>query len=228
MSKQMIYVVDDEVNIRELLAFNLEKAGYKVKSFADGRSFLEELGTKKPDLVCLDLMLPDYDGVELCKKIRHSPGISDLPILMLTARTTEFDTVIGLEAGADDYLGKPFSVNEFLARVRALLRRTGRQEPGREEAVILQVEGLEMDPEKRTVVKEGKSMSLTYKEFELLKLLLSNRGRAFSREELLSKIWGYDYFGDTRTVDVHIHSLRKLIGEDLIETVRGIGYKFVS
>lgn len=228
MSKQMIYVVDDEVNIRELLAFNLEKAGYKVKSFADGRSFLEELGTKKPDLVCLDLMLPDYDGVELCKKIRHSPGISDLPILMLTARTTEFDTVIGLEAGADDYLGKPFSVNEFLARVRALLRRTGRQEPGREEAVILQVEGLEMDPEKRTVVKEGKSLSLTYKEFELLKLLLSNRGRAFSREELLSKIWGYDYFGDTRTVDVHIHSLRKLIGEDLIETVRGIGYKFVS
>ena len=228
MSKQLIYVVDDEVNIRELLAFNLEKAGYKVKSFADGRSFLEELGTKKPDLVCLDLMLPDYDGVELCKKIRHSPGISDLPILMLTARTTEFDTVIGLEAGADDYLGKPFSVNEFLARVRALLRRTGRQEPGREEAVILQVEGLEMDPEKRTVVKEGKSLSLTYKEFELLKLLLSNRGRAFSREELLSKIWGYDYFGDTRTVDVHIHSLRKLIGEDLIETVRGIGYKFVS
>lgn len=228
MSKQMIYVVDDEVNIRELLAFNLEKAGYKVKSFADGRLFLEELGTKKPDLVCLDLMLPDYDGVELCKKIRHSPGISDLPILMLTARTTEFDTVIGLEAGADDYLGKPFSVNEFLARVRALLRRTGRQEPGREEAVILQVEGLEMDPEKRTVVKEGKSMSLTYEEFELLKLLLSNRGRAFSREELLSKIWGYDYFGDTRTVDVHIHSLRKLIGEDLIETVRGIGYKFVS
>lgn len=228
MSKQMIYVVDDEVNIRELLAFNLEKAGYKVKSFADGRSFLDELGTKKPDLVCLDLMLPDYDGVELCKKIRHSPGISDLPILMLTARTTEFDTVIGLEAGADDYLGKPFSVNEFLARVRALLRRTGRQEPGREEAVILQVEGLEMDPEKRTVVKEGKSLSLTYKEFELLKLLLSNRGRAFSREELLSKIWGYDYFGDTRTVDVHIHSLRKLIGEDLIETVRGIGYKFVS
>ena len=228
MSKQMIYVVDDEVNIRELLAFNLEKAGYKVKSFADGRSFLEELGMKKPDLACLDLMLPDYDGVELCKKIRHSPGISDLPILMLTARTTEFDTVIGLEAGADDYLGKPFSVNEFLARVRALLRRTGRQEPGREEAVILQVEGLEMDPEKRTVVKEGKSLSLTYKEFELLKLLLSNRGRAFSREELLSKIWGYDYFGDTRTVDVHIHSLRKLIGEDLIETVRGIGYKFVS
>ena len=228
MSKELIYVVDDEVNIRELLVFNLEKAGYQVKSFPDGRSFLEELGVRKPDLLCLDLMLPDYDGVELCKKIRHSPGISDLPILMLTARTTEFDTVIGLEAGADDYLGKPFSVNEFLARVRALLRRTGRSSRVQEDALVLQAQGLQMDPEKRTVIKDGQPLTLTFKEFELLKLLLSNQGRAFSREELLSKIWGYDYFGDTRTVDVHIHSLRKLIGEELIETVRGIGYKFVS
>lgn len=228
MPKQLIYVVDDEVNIRELLLFNLEKAGYQVKTFPDGRSFLEELAQKKPELVCLDLMLPDFDGVELCKKIRHSPGISDLPILMLTARTTEFDTVIGLEAGADDYLGKPFSVNEFLARVRALLRRSARTAPATGETSLLQADGLQMDLEKRTVVKDGLPLTLTFKEFELLRLLLSNRGRAFSREELLSKIWGYDYYGDTRTVDVHIHSLRKLIGEDRIETVRGIGYKFVS
>jgi two-component system, OmpR family, alkaline phosphatase synthesis response regulator PhoP len=225
MSKELIYVVDDEDNIRELIEYNLKKAGYNVKSFADGESFLLILEDKVPDLVCLDIMLPDYDGLDLCKKIRTSKRFKNLPIILLTAKTTEFDTIIGLESGADDYIGKPFSVNELIARIRSLLRRTSSKSIERNDVAI---GNLTIDVEKRTVMINGKQVELTLKEFELLNLLAKGNGKVFTRNELLEKIWGYDYYGDTRTVDVHIHSLRKIIGDEYILTVRGVGYKFIS
>ncbi|KAF0091555.1 MAG: two-component system OmpR family alkaline phosphatase synthesis response regulator PhoP [Fusobacteria bacterium] len=225
MSKELIYVVDDEENIRELIEYNLKKAGYIVKCFADGTSFLETLQDSIPDLVCLDVMLPDYDGLDLCKKIRTSKRLKSLPIILLTAKTTEFDTIIGLESGADDYIGKPFSVNELIARIRSLLRRTIAAPIEKSDVAI---GNLIIDIEKRTVTINEKLVELTLKEFELLNLLANGNGKVFTRNELLEKIWGYDYYGDTRTVDVHIHSLRKIIGDEYILTVRGVGYKFIS
>jgi two-component system alkaline phosphatase synthesis response regulator PhoP len=225
MSKELIYVVDDEENIRELIEYNLKKAGYNVSSFADGESFLLKLEDKIPDLVCLDIMLPDYDGLDLCKKIRTSKRFKSLPIILLTAKTTEFDTIIGLESGADDYIGKPFSVNELIARIRSLLRRTISTPIEKNDVAI---GNLTIDVEKRTVMINEKQVELTLKEFELLNLLAKGNGKVFTRNELLEKIWGYDYYGDTRTVDVHIHSLRKIIGDEYILTVRGVGYKFIS
>lgn len=225
MSKELIYVVDDEENIRELIEYNLKKAGYNIRTFADGESFLNSLQDDMPDLVCLDIMLPDYDGLELCKKIRASKKFKNLPIILLTAKTTEFDTIIGLESGADDYIGKPFSVNELIARIRSLLRRTVASPIEKDE---VSTGKLSIDVEKRTVMINEKKVELTLKEFELLNLLAKGNGKVFTRNELLEKIWGYDYYGDTRTVDVHIHSLRKIIGEEYILTVRGVGYKFIS
>lgn len=225
MSKELIYVVDDEENIRELIEYNLKKAGYNIRTFADGESFLNSLQDNMPDLVCLDIMLPDYDGLELCKKIRASKKFKNLPIILLTAKTTEFDTIIGLESGADDYIGKPFSVNELIARIRSLLRRTVASPIEKDEITAGKIS---IDVEKRTVMINEKKVELTLKEFELLNLLAKGNGKVFTRNELLEKIWGYDYYGDTRTVDVHIHSLRKIIGEEYILTVRGVGYKFIS
>lgn len=225
MSKELIYVVDDEENIRELIEYNLKKAGYNIRTFADGESFLNSLQDNMPDLVCLDIMLPDYDGLELCKKIRASKKFKNLPIILLTAKTTEFDTIIGLESGADDYIGKPFSVNELIARIRSLLRRTVASPIEKDE---VSTGKLSIDVEKRTVMINEKKVELTLKEFELLNLLAKGNGKVFTRNELLEKIWSYDYYGDTRTVDVHIHSLRKIIGEEYILTVRGVGYKFIS
>lgn len=225
MKNPIIFVVDDEVNIRELLKYNLEKEGYSVRTFSNGQGLLDALVAEKPHLICLDLMLPDIDGLELCKKIRSEVAFHGIPILMLTAKSTEFDTVIGLEAGADDYLAKPFSINEFLARVRAHLRRNNRSEsPGEEH--LLQDQELILDVKKHRVTFKGNELTLALKEFELLKLLMGNQGRVYRREELLNSIWGYEYYGDTRTVDVHIHSLRKIIGKVRIATVRGIGYKY--
>lgn len=224
MSKELIYVVDDEENIRMLIEYNLKKAGFMVESFEDGNSFLAQLETRMPDLICLDIMLPDHDGVELCKKIRSSMRFREIPVILLTAKSTEFDTIIGLESGADDYIHKPFSNNELIARIRALLRRTVRK-TGNDEDVT---ENLLIDTEKRTVSKDGEKLELTLKEFELLNILAKGKGKVFTRNELLEKIWGYDYYGDTRTVDVHIHSLRKIIGDEYILTVRGVGYKFIG
>ncbi|MDD2370583.1 MAG: response regulator transcription factor [Firmicutes bacterium] len=225
MSKELIYVVDDEKNIRELIEYNLVKSGYNVKCFENGQTFLDALSNTKPDLVCLDIMLPDFDGLELCKRIRANKRLFDIQIILLTAKTTEFDTIIGLESGADDYIHKPFSVNELLARVRAMLRRKNKINTKIEDVGFGE---LSIDIEKRTVKIDGKLVDLTLKEFELLNLLASGSGKVYTRNELLEKIWGYDYYGDTRTVDVHIHSLRKIIGDKYILTVRGIGYKFIS
>ena len=225
MDKKLIYIIDDEKNIRELLKYNLEKAGFLVEDFSTGKALLDRLGNNIPSLICLDLMLPDYDGIELCKELKSTPRYKNIPIIMLTAKTSEFDTIIGLEAGADDYIKKPFSINELLARIRVLFRREEKEDIEKE---IIEEKEISVDLKQRIVKIYGNEVELTLKEFELLVLFLKNKGKVFTRDELLEKIWGFDFYGGTRTVDVHIHTLRKIIGEDKILTVRGLGYKYNS
>ena len=225
-----ILVVDDEAPIRELLSFNLKKSGYEVEMAADGRTALQK--APEADLVLLDIMLPEVDGLEVCRQLKADPQTSGIPIIMLTAKAEEIDRVLGLELGADDYVVKPFSMRELLARVKAVLRRStkdGHKDKSHEEA--LTIGGLRLDFSSYQAWLHDKPIALTPKEYELLKLLVTNPGRAFSRDELLERIWGYEYYGDTRTVDVHIRHLRaKLKGDEniskAIETVRGIGYRF--
>jgi phosphate regulon transcriptional regulator PhoB len=224
---EKILVVDDEENILELVRYNLEKEGYEVLLARDGAEALEVAQREKPDLIILDLMLPGVDGLEVCRTLRQK---SNVPILMLTAKREETDRVIGLELGADDYLTKPFSLRELLARVRAILRRThGYEELARSQ--VISVGGLTIDPERHEVLVNGRTAELTLKEFELLSFLARHPGRVFTREELLERLWDYEFFGDTRTVDVHIRHLREKIEADprnpkYIKTVRGVGYKF--
>ncbi|WP_337572079.1 response regulator transcription factor [Mitsuokella jalaludinii] len=225
-----ILVVDDEASIRELLSFNLKKNGYSVETAADGREALAKAAGM--DLVLLDIMLPEDDGLEVCRRLKADPQTSGIPIIMLTAKAEEIDHVLGLELGADDYVVKPFSMRELLARVKAVLRRSAKDsqsEKGREET--LKIGGLRLDFSSYQAWLHDEPIALTPKEYELLKLLVTNPGRAFTRDELLERIWGYEYYGDTRTVDVHIRHLRaKLKGDEniskAIETVRGIGYRF--
>ena len=225
-----ILVVDDEASIRELLSFNLKKNGYSVETAADGREALAKAAGM--DLVLLDIMLPEVDGLEVCRRLKADPQTSGIPIIILTAKAEEIARVLGLELGADDYVVKPFSMRELLARVKAVLRRFAKDsqnEKGREET--LKIGGLRLDFSSYQAWLHDEPIALTPKEYELLKLLVTNPGRAFTRDELLERIWGYEYYGDTRTVDVHIRHLRaKLKGDEniskAIETVRGIGYRF--
>lgn len=231
MSKQKVLVVDDEPSIVKLVQFNLEKEGFAVEVASDGPSALEKVEGGLFDLIVLDLMLPQMDGLEVCKEIRKKN--SHLPILMLTAKNEEFDKVLGLELGADDYMTKPFSPRELVARVKAILRRMGalREQGIQEDRKYLRVGELEMDTEGYEVRKNGDPVELTPKEFELLIHLASHRGKVLSRDQLLNAVWDYDYIGDTRIVDVHVSHLREKVEEDsrnpiYIKTVRGIGYKF--
>ncbi|HEX2946092.1 MAG TPA: response regulator transcription factor [Clostridia bacterium] len=229
MSKELIFAVDDEVHIQQLIQYNLEASGYKVTVFDSAEKLLEAVGSTLPAMFLLDIMLPGTDGLELCKMLRSDSRTKSIPIIMLTARGEEFDKVLGLELGADDYLTKPFSVRELTARVKALLRRTAAAAP--EETDKLRHGDIEIDTARHEVFKGGKLIEMPLKEFELLKLLIQNRGRVLTRELLLDKIWGYDYYGETRTVDVHIRYLRQKIEDDdnkpaYIETIRGIGYRF--
>lgn len=219
-----ILVVDDEESIITLLRFNLEQAGFTVISALDGKSALRKVHTEKPDLIILDLMLPELDGLEVCKKLRQD-GIAT-PILMLTAKSDEFDKILGLELGADDYLTKPFSPREVLARVKAILRRTLMLETAPEEEERLRVGELEIIPGNHEAFYQGEELNLTPKEFELLVYLVRNKGRVLTREQLLNTVWDYDFVGDTRIVDVHISHLREKINKTYIKTVRGLGYKF--
>ncbi|WP_422444252.1 response regulator [Thermoanaerobacterium sp. DL9XJH110] len=227
MTKEKILIVDDEPHILELVRYNLEASGFKVIEAMDGKTAIELTESQRPDLILLDLMLPGVDGLEVCRILRRQSSTRDIPIIMLTAKGEEIDKVLGLEIGADDYITKPFSPRELTARIKAVLRRSS---PEKKENVI-KAGGLTIDVEKYEVTVEGEKQEFTPKEFELLKLLASNPGKVFSREYLLENIWGYDYLGDTRTVDVHIRHLRQKIEKDsdrpvYIETVRGIGYKF--
>lgn len=221
----MIYCVEDDKSIRDLMMYTLRTSGYEAEGFNDGRELFEALAKadENVDLIMLDIMLPGDDGLEILKKLRENPATKEIPVIMETAKGTEFDKVIGLDAGADDYLTKPFGMMEMLARVKAVLRRT--------QIVIdrnsLKIGDLEMNISEHTVKVAGERVILTLKEFELLQLFMQKPGHAFSRESLLAGVWGMDYVGETRTVDVHIGTLRTKLGEagKYIETVRGIGYR---
>ncbi|MEY7999542.1 response regulator transcription factor [Clostridium sp. Mt-5] len=230
MSQKKILIVDDEEHICELIGFNLKKNGYKAIVAGDGLNGLKIAKEEKPDLILLDVMLPELDGYEVCKEIRRDSGaISSTPIIMITARGEEFDRVLGLELGADDYITKPFSIRELIARVKAVLRRTDIKTVDKN----YRFGNISIDFEKHEVIKNRDKVELTLKEFELLKILIENKGRVMTRDFLLDKVWGYEYVGETRTIDVHIRHLRQKI-EDLdgkpkyIETIRGIGYRFNS
>lgn len=222
-----ILLVDDESNIRELVRFNLQKAGYTVAEAGDGITAIN-LAKEKPDLILLDIMLPGMDGLDVCRALKTERETSGIPIIMLTAREEEFDKVVGLEMGADDYITKPFSPRELVARIKAVLRRSQKGQLPEGEFIL---GNLRINFSRYEVYLGKEKLELTPKEHELLKLLVTNVGKVFTREQLLEKVWGYDYFGDTRTVDVHIRHLRAKLehdrtAADAIETVRGIGYRF--
>ena len=225
MSK--VLIVEDEVNIRQLVKYNLEKESYQVIEAEDGLQGLRLAKAEKPDLVLLDLMLPQMDGLEVCRSLKGNQATSALPIIMLTAKSEEIDKVIGLELGADDYMTKPFSPRELVARVKAVLRRSQKETslPGE-----LAVGRLRFNFSRYEVHMGNAKLELTPKEYELLKMLATNLGKVFTREQLLEKVWGYEYFGDTRTVDVHVRHLRaKMAGDpetaDALKTIRGFGYR---
>jgi phosphate regulon transcriptional regulator PhoB len=222
----LVMVIEDEKEIRELVRYNVERAGFRVATAADGEEGLERIFRSRPDAVVLDLMLPGRSGLEVLRELREEPTTSDLPVIVLTARAAEMDKLLGFERGADDYLTKPFSPRELVARLQALLRRS---RPAREPRAI-EVGALRVDPGTHEANFRGRRLTLTPREFDLLAFLARHPGRVHSREELLRKVWGYDYVGETRTVDVHIRRLRAKLGErhHVIETVTGAGYKLVA
>ena len=222
----LIYIVEDDINIREIERYALKNSGFEVEEFDNGKDFFQRVSEQAPSLMLLDIMLPGEDGLEILSRVRKNPATEKTPVIMVTAKTTEIDKVRGLDMGADDYISKPFGVMELISRVKALLRRTEKEDDGD----TLACGSIEIDNKRHSVTVQGETCELTFKEFELLKLLLESKGKVLSRNYLLDKIWGYDYYGETRTVDVHIRYLRKKIenpdsNEKYIETIRGIGYK---
>lgn len=225
--KSKILVIEDDEHISELIRFNLEIAGNEVLVASDGLKGLQMALNERPDLVLLDVMLPGLDGMQVLKRLREDSKTSLVPVIMLTAKGTEMDKVMGLELGADDYVTKPFSLSELMARVKAHIRREKRWGE-KKSADSIVIGNVTLEQENFRVFADGEEVKLSLKEFEMLKLLMLNRGKVLSRDELLNEIWGYDYFGETRTVDVHIRYLRKKLGDEegrLIETVRGVGYR---
>ncbi len=223
-----VLVVDDEPTLRETLAEALEQDGLRVVTAADGREALERFRAEKPDLILLDLMLPGLSGIEVCRIVRQE---SQVAILMLTARDSELDKVVGLELGADDYVTKPFSLRELQARIRGLLRRMEGPAPPEAISQLVELGPVTIDLAGHRLLRDGKPLAVKPKAFELLAFLVRNPGQVFSREQLLDRVWGYEYAGETRTVDVHVHWLRQRIEEDpskprFLETVRGVGYVF--
>lgn len=218
----MIYCLEDDDSSRELMVYTLRMSDYEVEGFATAASFWEAMKQRKPELILLDIMLPDEDGISILRKLRDYVVTSDIPVIMASAKGTEYDKVKGLDLGADDYLAKPFGMMELVSRVKAVLRRTRTEGSG-----VLKVGKIELDPDAHTVKVQGKETELTYKEYELLKLLMEGVGRVYSREQLLKNVWDTEYEGETRTVDVHVAALRSKLKEegDRIQTVRGVGYK---
>ena len=218
----LIYIVEDDRSILEIEEFALKNSGYRVMGFQEAKKFYTALKTQLPDLVLLDIMLPDEDGLTILGKIRNSEDTRKLPVIMVTAKTTEIDKVRGLDMGADDYMTKPFGVMELISRVKALLRRTIPQEAD----LSFSFGGIEMDERRHQVTVNGELCELTYKEYELLKLFLSNTGIVITRDRILDKIWGTDFIGESRTIDMHVKNLRKKLGGEgsLIKTVRNVGY----
>lgn len=221
----MIYCVEDDNAIRDLMLYTLGASGFQAKGFPDSTGFWQAMTEEKPELILLDIMLPGEDGITVLKRLRAASATANIPVIMATAKGSEFDKVIGLDTGADDYLVKPFGMMEMVARIKAVMRRTA---PKTDQ--VLTCGDIVLDEVRHIVTVDGKQVVLTLKEYELLKLLMENAGQVFTRDILLSRIWGQDYLGETRTVDVHIGTLRTKLakGGERIETVRGVGYKMVE
>lgn len=222
-NKEMIWCVEDDAAIRDIEIYALESTGFEAIGFEDGMSCWNELQVKKPDLIVLDVMLPGMNGVELLRKIRETSSLKDIPVIMATAKDGEYDKVKSLDLGADDYVVKPFGVMELVSRIKAVLRRCKSAAKQKN----LTMKGLVLNLDEHTVMADGERIILTYKEYELLKLFLSHKGMAFTREQLFNEVWGENYVGETRTLDMHIRTLRQKIGEygKCIETVRNVGYR---
>lgn len=218
----LIYVVEDDVNIQEIEMFALKNSGYRVEGFGNAKDFFAKLSEKTPDLILLDVMLPDLDGLSILKKVRTVPDTKKTPVIFVSAKTSEIDKVKGLDMGADDYLAKPFGVMELISRVKALLRRTSRMN---EDSQLIH-EDILMDMDKHAVTVAGQLCELTFKEFELLKYLMLNQGIVLSRDKIMDQVWGFEYEGESRTVDMHIKTLRQKLGAagSCIKTVRNVGY----
>jgi len=219
----MIYYVEDDPNIRDLVVYTLTQSGFSAEGISTAEEFWKKAGEQAPELVLLDIMLPEEDGISILKKLRNDSKTSAVPVIMVTAKGSEYNRVLGLDSGADDYITKPFSMMELVARVKAVLRRTAPQEKKDE----LTYKNLTLNIKKHVVAVDGTPVILTFKEFELLRTLLENQGIVFTREQLLSSVWGYDFEGGTRTVDVHVQTLRQKLSDnsEMIETVRGVGYR---
>ncbi len=219
----MIYCVEDDSSIRDLVVYTLNVSGFEAEGFPESISFWEAMSAKRPQLVILDIMLPGEDGITILKKLREIPTTADIPVIMATAKGSEYDKVIGLDLGADDYLSKPFGMMEMLSRIKAVLRRVS----PRDDRAVLSYGDITLDKARHVVSVSGREVTLTLKEFDLLALFMENVGRVFSRDQLLASVWGTDYIGETRTVDVHIGTLRTKLGGsgDAIRTVRGVGYR---
>ncbi|HIY33565.1 MAG TPA: response regulator transcription factor [Candidatus Eubacterium faecigallinarum] len=221
-NNQLVYIVEDDTSIRELEMYALKNANFSVVGFEEGTSFLKELDKKIPDIILLDIMLPQGDGLQLLSQIRNTAQYSNIPVIMVTAKTSEIDAVKGLDMGADDYIAKPFGVMELVSRVKAILRRTEKKAKP-----VLAYKNIELDEGRHTVLVNKNEVELTYKEYEILKHLIRNRGIVLSRDRLMEIVWGYNFEQGNRTVDVHIQSLRKKLGDagEHIKTIRNVGYK---
>ncbi|MGI5967745.1 MULTISPECIES: response regulator transcription factor [Anaerotruncus] len=223
MAGTRIYLVEDDESIRELILYALTSSGFEAQGFDCAEPFWVAVKQRSPGLVLLDIMLPGDDGLAILRRLKESGGTSQVPVIMLTAKATEYDKVKGLDLGADDYITKPFGVMELISRIRAVLRRVKPEE----NIALVSCGGITLDEERRTVTSQGEPVTLTYKEFELLSYLLRNEGIVLTREKIMERVWGFDYEGESRTVDMHIKSLRQKLGAcgALIQTVRGVGYK---
>lgn len=219
----MIYYAEDDKGIRDLVIYTLKNTGFEARGFEDGRALLAALSESLPELILLDIMMPGEDGIEVLKKLRINPATRNIPVIMVTAKNTEYDKIIGLDCGADDYISKPFGIMEMISRIKAVLRRSSASEHCEEYTLG----PIKIDLRSHTVRANGKQIILTLKEFELLRLLIASSGSVLTRDLILEKIWGYDFDGETRTVDVHIRTLRAKLEDagDMIETVRGVGYR---
>lgn len=226
--KKKIYCVEDDETIQEMLIYALQTSDFEAEGFESAKNFYQKIEENIPDLILLDIMLPDEDGFSILKKLKENPRTKKIPVILLTAKSSEYDKVMGLDIGADDYVTKPFGVLELLSRIKAVLRRSSKEEQRSQDFGETMIVGnITLDNKKRTVLIDNIPIFLTYKEFELLKFMMKNKGIVLTREQLLNRIWGYDYEGESRTVDVHMASLRQKLGNSniLLKTVRGVGYQ---
>lgn len=224
----LIYSVEDDTNIARVLQIAMQNSGYVFQGFTDSKSFFDALESRLPDLILLDIMLPDLDGIEVLKKLKQSPTLKLIPVMIISAKTSEIDKVIGLDTGADDYMQKPFGVLELISRVKSLLRRYHNQD----DAPVIEIGNLRLDLTEHHLFYQNEIIALTVKEFQLMKLLMQSPNKTLTREEIFSQVWGYDFLGETRTLDVHIKELRLKLTKananpEMIQTIRGVGYKFV-